>query len=157
MIEKAEQQIAEPDANHEPRKQQHEVGTRPGGALEVAQPIQIHRDEERREKAARGDRVHHDRQQRNTDYGETAAKRPLHEADQEYPGKGDQDRRDGQFHRSASAFACALNARVVGWLRNTGIVSFPALAPGVRCRQPERASKRALWPAKPSRSRANGI
>jgi hypothetical protein len=97
-----EQQIADPDAGHEPRQEPHQIRLRPRRGLPEVQREQIHRDEQGREQAAGGDRVHHHRQQRNADDGESATECALHEADQEYAGKGDQDGGDGQFHDAAS-------------------------------------------------------
>ena len=98
MVEEAEQQIAESDAAHEPRQEQRQVRLRPSRGLPVEQREHIHRDEQGREQTAGGDRVHHDRQQRNADNGETAPERALHEADQEHAGKGDEDSGDRQLH-----------------------------------------------------------
>jgi hypothetical protein len=60
VVEEAKEQIAEPDADHEPW-QEHEVRLRPRRGLPVAQREQIHRDKQGREQTAGGDRVHHDR------------------------------------------------------------------------------------------------
>ena len=105
MVQNAEQQIAEPDADHERRQQQQKVRLRPCRRLPVAQREQVHRDEQWREKAAGRHRIHHDRQQRDADDGEPSAECALHEADQEYAGKGDEDRGGRQLH--AAAFTVA--------------------------------------------------
>ena len=53
-------------------------------------------------KASGGDGVHHERQQWNADNGESTTERALHEADQEYAGKGDEDCGSRQLQVSAS-------------------------------------------------------
>ncbi len=84
---KRNSRIAQPDADHQPRQEQHKVRLRPGRGLPVAQREQIHRDEQGREQTARRDRVHHHRQQRNADDGEAATKRPFMKQIRNTPAK----------------------------------------------------------------------
>ena len=96
-----EQQVAEPDPDHEPGQQQHEVRFRPCRGLPVAQCEQVHCDEQWCQKASGCHWIHYDRQKRNADNGKSAAERALHKADQEYAGKCDKEGGNGQFHVAA--------------------------------------------------------
>lgn len=129
MIQHPKKQITQTDADDQPRHQQTQVRFRPGGRFPVAQAEQVHGDKQRRQQPARRDGVHHQRQQRNPDYREAAAKGALHEADQEYPGESGEESGDGQvqslrsLHRGRemaliSLTHCTVNSysfEVVSW------------------------------------------